>query len=158
MLCDDLVDSCASQPCQHGGTCTKIRSPDGFECKCTEGREGARCEKGSNYGTFPYQNPLLWKTTLNLSTKQIFLCCHYYNTKPLYSCDCKRACLLTYLQSPCHKYLYPSSQAAPTWKFLCWTKLKILSPLRSGFGHYNLMVCLQFLPCVYVYVCVTLSC
>ncbi|XP_076451600.1 agrin-like isoform X2 [Babylonia areolata] len=54
VLCEVLLDACASQPCQHGGTCVRAASsssssstPEGFRCRCTEGREGTRCERES---------------------------------------------------------------------------------------------------------------
>ncbi|KAL8568100.1 hypothetical protein ACOMHN_000324 [Nucella lapillus] len=48
MLCQVLLDACGSQPCQHGGTCVKAsNTPEGFQCRCTEGREGTRCERES---------------------------------------------------------------------------------------------------------------
>ena len=42
-----LVDECASNPCQNGGTCS-----DGFNeytCSCVAGYEGANCETGKWY-------------------------------------------------------------------------------------------------------------
>ncbi|XP_071109971.1 agrin-like isoform X3 [Haliotis cracherodii] len=47
LLCEILVDPCASQPCQYGGTCITMGNDVGYECLCTEGRSGTRCEKES---------------------------------------------------------------------------------------------------------------
>ncbi|XP_034038817.1 protein crumbs homolog 1-like [Thalassophryne amazonica] len=40
-LCQDLMDTCASNPCIHG-ICTNL--PEGYMCKCELGYTGARCE------------------------------------------------------------------------------------------------------------------
>lgn len=36
------IGSCASSPCQHGGTCTNIH--DAYACACVAGYTGANCE------------------------------------------------------------------------------------------------------------------
>ena len=52
ILLQYLTDVCESDPCGHGGTCTK--TDDGFVCECPNGRAGNTCQKGVFYKSLPY--------------------------------------------------------------------------------------------------------
>ena len=51
------IDECASQPCQHGGTCFNQLSK--YTCTCASGYEGAICETGKSYQNVP--SCVTWK-------------------------------------------------------------------------------------------------
>lgn len=38
------IDECASDPCQHSGTCTD--QVDGYICSCDSGYDGVHCQSG----------------------------------------------------------------------------------------------------------------
>ncbi|XP_035662350.1 uncharacterized protein LOC118406418 isoform X2 [Branchiostoma floridae] len=39
----EVIDGCASNPCQHGGVC--VRQQAGYTCECPAGRKGTHCEQ-----------------------------------------------------------------------------------------------------------------
>ncbi|GFG35967.1 hypothetical protein Cfor_02931, partial [Coptotermes formosanus] len=43
-VCNVMVDSCSSQPCQNSGTCVQDGAT-GYHCVCAEGYTGSRCEE-----------------------------------------------------------------------------------------------------------------
>ncbi|XP_072919780.1 neurogenic locus notch homolog protein 2-like isoform X2 [Hemitrygon akajei] len=45
-MCQIDIDECASTPCQHGAKC--IDRPNAFECECSEGFTGTKCEINEN--------------------------------------------------------------------------------------------------------------
>jgi Notch-like protein len=40
--CETNINDCASNPCQHGGTCTD--GVGGYTCTCVPGYDGTNCE------------------------------------------------------------------------------------------------------------------
>jgi hypothetical protein len=46
------TDACAVKPCANGGTCTRTYKDDGFECACTTGYGGKRCDTPTNCDSY----------------------------------------------------------------------------------------------------------
>ncbi|XP_048585834.1 protein jagged-1b isoform X2 [Nematostella vectensis] len=69
--CETRVDSCASNPCLHNGSCTN--TIEGFQCQCTSDWEGKTCQLSKDCHSQPCQNA---GTCINTETGFQCRCAH----------------------------------------------------------------------------------
>lgn len=82
LSCDGVVDECATNPCQNGGSCSDGPGSGDFTCACQPGWDGATCET-AGYSCSGTNNPC---TSANIEAGLLF----FPNANPANYVECSQ--------------------------------------------------------------------